>query len=210
MNNPTRFAIHTKRIGNLFSATKVADSIRKSQSISRIFAKVAYIPDGAVDEMIKGGIASELRYNGQLLVEKSGKEIKEALQSYKESYEKQKNELMMELAELRGSIGVAPAQDLSNYSYDRLKERLGNVTLFCYSWEQRRQNECPQEGVPAAVVEQYKVNEVACTQMNTYNDKLYKYADFCVELCYMDTLLNNLVDSKKYQLSVEQAALLGF
>ncbi len=201
--------IHKERVSNLYGKNHVVDSIRKSHSVRTVFAKIAWHNENN-DVLEKGGIASELRYNGQLLVEKTGKEVKEALTKFSQLYEEQKNTLALELAELKGRIGIEPMQDLSNYSYDRLKARFGNTNLWCYSWEQRRRCENPGDSAEPAAIQAYKESDASCSMMDQYNDKLYKYAELCVEMCYMDTLLNNLNDTKKYALSIEQAAMLGF
>lgn len=161
------------------------------------------------DDMQKSHITNMFGYgDSSIKIEKTGAEIKIALESAKSKNEIAKQSSYDKIELLVGEIGTQPTEDCERYSMEGLEDKIG-IMPKKYRWQEIYQDNCGEVsnglGIGSQPTEQ-KPNE----KKRAYNNEVDKYVDICVENLQLDTMINNISLSKKYSLTIKQASVLGF
>lgn len=160
------------------------------------------------DEIQKSHITEIFGYGqNQIQISKTGKEIKSALQGIKAKEEAEKSKYLTQYTTILAQIGCEPTEDVEEYVVDGFTDKLGDVPKM-FSWR-----ECYNDSGSLSsftnLQEKESANDI-CKLKEQYNRCVRKYIDCCKEIAQIDTMINNLEDSKKFSLTVKQATILGF
>ena len=169
------------------------------------------------DEIEKGIVADSFRYDSKLNITKTGKEIKEKIKTVKVGVLNDISDLETELDNALETLTVKPTEKLNEYQYRGFQNKIGKIPYKRFNY---RMTYCDHNGAKDMVVSSdsdvnssgitYAQNQEMADACRNYNDNLEKYIDAKVEVASLDFLQNNLVDSKKYDLSQQQAISLDF
>ena len=153
----------------------------------------------------KSEVVDSLTYNGDIKIEKTGKEIKEQIGSLKSSIETKKNEHYQNMMMYKKQTGIEPMQDMDDYDSKGFGDKITSVKIYGYDQKYPKQDNNvvypPQK--QGLTIEQKEA-------MEGYNHCARKYIQCSVDLIVLSTLSKNLSDNKKISLRPKQAALLGF
>ena len=154
-------------------------------------------------------------YDEQFKFTKTGKSIKEKLVVVKASEVAEIQACITKMTQYQAKIGVVPVGMLSDYTVNKYKHRLKWLPNV-YTYEQKYgdgENKTPTAMdtlTPEAGVSKYVIPSEHKQCSNDYNDLARKVGKLLISMVQLDTLANNLSDSKSYKLSAEQLTLLGF
>lgn len=176
----------------------------------------------AIDSNLsKGHLIDAFAYsdNKDLMVEKTGKEIKEGL-------EKQKAHETQDLLKYKSSLescrailqekGVTelPKGKISEYTLRGYASSEFPIMPLLYTYDQKESFEpssIEKEDIPMYETESEVRKDASIREhMNKYNEYARKMIEAMVEIKLANTLQNGLKDNKNYKLSLSQAAALGF
>ena len=161
------------------------------------------------DSLQKSHIANMFGYGQEAIkIEKTGKDIKAALQDIKTKNEVIKDIVAEKIKTLKSEIGTEPNQECDSYIIEGFEDRLGLLPNK-YSW-QEIYNEEKCDTNTTVTLENTEAQKSTCDKKREYNELVNKFVSYSVEILQTDTILNNISDDKKYQLTVKQAAILGF
>lgn len=150
--------------------------------------------------------------SNNVTIEKTGKEIKEALDTVEDSLKGERDKHYQNMLAYKNVAKVDPIGDMEYYDLNGFENRLSDIPKQ-YSYEQRYPNSKEESESPNLVYSNHKVESITDEQkkaMYEYNRCAEKYIRTCINLLVIETLEKNLSDSKKISLSPRQAALLGF
>lgn len=173
-------------------------------------------PKALVDEKIEksNSAIDALKYSAR--VKKTGKEIKEKLTGVKEGIAKIRDTAKTAYEGLKKKIKEEPKADFSSYRAKDLEQHLPEIPKT-FEWGQMypTANNGGLSMQPIDMVyssdSKAKAEEISQGQfMQEYNRQVYQYCDACCDLCYLDTLNNNLKDEQEVELSIQDLATLGF
>jgi hypothetical protein len=183
-------------ISNLFKSKGAHEKqeLKKSQ-------KLTDFERSQFDEIIqKGDISSEIinSYGGEtkLTFDKTGKEIREKIPSIIASLEAQKNSLEAQMGIYKAQAGIEP---------DEVRESYRIKTISCprYSYGLSE----PKYDRESGSYEETTAQNIACSK---YNAASYMWFGIAEDIEMIKVIEANLVDSKKYTLSVNQLIALNF
>lgn len=164
------------------------------------------------DELKKGHFSEIFGYSSDVKVEKKGKDIKQALEALVPKERGQKEEYYDKMKSELEACEHQPTEEPSNYMFDGLKHKLDVVPkMFSYDMI-RKYNDAQESGVSGAMTVEEEVPEghEGDNHYEEYNEYAREYIKQCVDLVKMNTMIDNINESKKYELTVQQAAMLGF
>lgn len=154
-----------------------------------------------------------LRYTAK--VKKTGKEIKEKLTGVKTQISASRDKAKSAFEGVRKKITEEPKVEYTNYSTRELEKHMPEMPKT-YEYNQMYPSDLASNCLqPIDMVysndAKAKSEEIAQAQyMREYNNLIYQYADACCDLCYLETLNNNISDEQEIELSVQDLATLGF
>ena len=168
--------------------------------------------EGDQSELNKS-ISDDISYSEDFRVEKTGKEIKEKLQVELASLMNKKVELVSQMQNLVKEIEQMPSGKADSWAMRGFEKYLGEVPRqYCHS-----QIYPSKQGFDSDVQNYISSGEIApeipkstVEKMREYNSTSSNYIGVCVEIIKLETVLNNLSDSKKIKLAPTLAAQLGF
>lgn len=146
-------------------------------------------------------------------ISKSGKEIKEKLKEMM-TYEQQEitnyNSMIYGLKSRIKDNPEGDAQTEFYYLLDGFEDKVGVLPGQPFTWKQCDCNRVVSDsGMENSVSSEEK--EISQSEMMyQYNEALRKWIGCKREIAMLETMLNNLVDDKSYDLSVKVATTLGF
>ena len=168
--------------------------------------------EGDQSELNKS-ISDDISYSEDFRVEKTGKEIKEKLQIELTSLMNKKVESVSQMQNLVKEIEQMPSGKADSWMMRGFEKYLGEVPRqYCHSQiYPSKQNsdlyiqDYVSSGEIVPVIPQSTVDK-----MREYNSISSDYIRVCVEIIKLETVINNLSDSKKIKLAPSLAAQLGF
>lgn len=155
------------------------------------------------------------------LIEKTGKEIKVKIQAAKTADDVEAAAYVVQAAEWLKQCATKPTDTsvIGDYELRNMKLKFGKVPE-CFTWEEtyawdnaNKPQVENQYTAMAAYGQDTKVVEKVTPVENPlrkYNQCIRLYVEARVESLILDTVIQNMDDKKKYKLSAEQAAKLGF
>lgn len=170
------------------------DDIEKGKDLKKAFD----------DDIIeKSHIISAFKNNNNILVEKTGEEIKEKLEKVKIKESTEATENLKELKELLLEINIQPEEEASYWDVEGIIEKENLPKL--YSWNQRgRDMESPKNSMDTPIETPINVEKDIYKKMCDYNKYADKYFDNKREIALIETLISNLTDKDKYKLTISQ------
>jgi hypothetical protein len=147
------------------------------------------------DDLQKGEIASALlndygNPNATFKFEKTGKELKEILPKTITSLSVIKDTLLAQLGIFQTSIGSVPSDSRKSYRVPSV-----SVPFYSYDLSRRIYNEMTSD---------YEPLTDAQVTINSYNDLAWRLCDVLEDIAVCQLIVDNIEDSKKYNLSVSQ------
>lgn len=194
------------------------EQIRRNLLNSFGFIPQMNIQEEGTDEskLQKGVLSYQITSSPSFVISKSGKLIKEKLQSIKELANQKLLECQSKYQNLRSQISEEPLQETNDY--DTIMNLRIQPIPKTYTWEQIN----PSSGdkdisyssenysiEPAMPLKKASVIGVA-DLMRQYNNEVYSYSSYKKDLAMINIMLENFQDNKNYDLSVEQATIFGF
>lgn len=156
------------------------------------------------DAIEKSDVVDAFRYDSNIKITKTGKQLKEALSKVRETYESEKNQLAKQMNECLKQCTIAPTQDPSEYIFRGYKSQMIFIPkMFSYK-------ECSERVESSINGENTTTQSEQSKCCDQYNSCAEKYIRKCVDVLFLDTLKNGLGDNEKYSLNMQQAAVLGF
>lgn len=136
-------------------------------------------------------------------VAKTGKEIKEKLEIVKQNYLIIAANLAGELKAIKEQVGYSPTCERTHYD--------SNMAYKCYD---PYANEKIKENNSFTTLQQPQPTESETKALNeamySYNSKCHNLMDTLYDIKTLGVIINNLEDSKKYNLSVQALIKIGF
>ena len=162
------------------------------------------------DSLQKSHIANMFGYGQEAIkIEKTGKDIKAALQDIKTKNEDIKDIVAEKIKTLKSEIGTEPNQECDSYIIEGFEDRLGLLPNK-YSWQEIYNEEKCDTNTTVTLENTEAQKSTTCDKKREYNELVNKFVSYSVDILQTDTILNNISDDKKYQLTVKQATILGF
>ena len=162
------------------------------------------------DSLQKSHIANMFGYGQESIkIEKTGKDIKAALQDIKTKNEVIKDIVAEKIKTLKSEIGTEPNQECDSYIIEGFEDRLGLLPNK-YSWQEIYNEEKCDTNTTVTLENTEAQKSTTCDKKREYNELVNKFVSYSVDILQTDTILNNISDDKKYQLTVKQATILGF
>lgn len=228
------FAMRTKQRTNLMKAfgeseatqTVVEKSenddlfkaLRSNNPFDREAAEEQLMKSNTLNEIEKSDIMEAISYSSEFGFEKTGKEIKENINSKilpkkRAAYEAKKGEIDKLLAD----CGDAPTKDICGWCKRGMDFELGYKS---YDWSETYYHtaddyhDCVCDAVPITGGKEVKKNlpcsaEQAETRQK-YNRAVDILCDIMVDIKTCELLVNNIGDSQKIKLTPRQAIVFGF
>jgi len=176
------------------------EKAQQSKILSNFKVQPKYIAPSHSSDMIQKGEMSDIlltSYHGgtPITFDKSGKEIKEKMPAIISALEAQKTIIEAQMGVFKSQIGSDPSEEL--YSrYPAIKIARYGYEISNPAWDNMSE----------------KYNEA--TELNIccqkYNELAYTYRSLMEDITASNIIMQNLVDSKKYTLSVNQLIALNF
>lgn len=161
------------------------------------------IKSNIIDSFEKGRISEALTYgNSKIEITKTGKELKQAISSKINQCKIEEVQLMTKMKECLKLCNSLPTSNFGEYMFKGCKDKLAFIPMR-FSYEEVNSSASNSE------VSVTSKNSVSNDNCNKYNSAARAYINKCVDTCFLQTIFNGIVDSKKYQLSVAQGVLLG-
>lgn len=168
------------------------------------------------DMLVKSHIGYQFSNSENLAIEKKGSEIKERLIAIKSKELTEAAGHQAKMEALLATIPNQPTDKIESYIADGMDvNSLPNVfnwgETYCNTDSCVKVSETPiltestVNETPAKSAEQ-----IICDSKREYNRCAEKFVQGQVEVKLIDTMINNLIDTKTYKLVVKQAAILGF
>jgi hypothetical protein len=170
-------------------------------------------------------IVDDLSYSEDFRIEKTGKEVKEKLQSEVTTIAADKIAMVAKMEALVGEIKTLPSGKADHWQMRGFEKYIGEVPCQ-YSYAQIYPNKNDQDNSECVksdgmyVETNYPSNfpggitpvdpKVITDKMREYNQVANDYICRCVEAIKLKTVMDNLADSKKIKLNAQLAAQLGF
>ena len=181
------------------------------------------------DEMVKKGHLSEpfLYGSSNLQFSKKGSEIKVKITEQKKYETESLAKCKMEAEALLAECGEEPDKEIEGDKAFSIKSK-GLMVPMVFSWEFIREvrNDENMKGQSGkkffssvqALRGDSEIMEVSSNDsenslsgcLELFNDKSYKIVECLCEILLLESLENNLVDSKEYELTLSQLTTLGF
>lgn len=147
-------------------------------------------------------------------ISKTGKEIKEKLNDMMIAEQQEIANYTNMIYGLKSRISESPEGDAQSefyYLLDGFEDKVGVLPGQPFTWKQCDCNRpISNDGASSFSNESSKKEESQSDLMYQYNEALRKWIGCKREIAMLDTMLNNLVDNKSYNLSVKVATTLGF
>ena len=191
----------------------------KAKNVERVLS-LAYQVANANE--FEKSIIDDLSYSEDFRVEKTGKEVKEKLQSEVTAIAADKIAMVAKMEALVGEIKTLPSVKVDHYQMRGFEKYLGEVPRL-YSYAQiypNKENPAEQKGEMMYGNDNAPSNfpgditpadpKVTSDKMREYNQVANDYICRCVEAIKLKTVMDNLVDNKKIKLNAQLAAQLGF
>lgn len=163
-------------------------------------------------DLQKGHIQEAFSYGSdKLKITKTGKEIKAAVGAAKSVYEQKAQQALIQCNEYKAQVpqGIVPTVEIPDYWCGNYKGLVSGMKR--YTWDDCKICATSTQGNSMVPVSEDKVySDTENSACSKYNDCLRKYCEYKAECALIDTIVNGLDDSKKYDLSIHQAAALGF
>lgn len=150
-------------------------------------------------DLIEKSHINEFVYNEDMKVSKTGKELKEKFQEQIKGEVEEIREYMENVNGLLVSIGEQPTKQVKDvwyYKIDGWEDKLPVLPMIYGAGYKSLEGESNSEDRD---VNKYK-----------YDQLVSKLIDCYIEVLMLNTMINNMKDSKEYKLTVRQAAMLGF
>lgn len=147
-------------------------------------------------------------FSNTLLIDKSGKEIKEKLVVVLEKYQQEVSAQKVELETLKIKIGEDPGtlfKESQGWRIDGFEDKLGALPLLYPEEELKIGDTLTSSGYVTD-----KPFEDICKLKYEYNNKAKNLVDTLMEIELVKTILNSYPDNKMYKLTVKEASMLGF
>jgi hypothetical protein len=162
-------------------------------------------------DLIKSHIGYQFSSSENLKVTKKGSEIKEKLKAIKDKELLEISGYQSKMEALKAVIPTAPSEPANDYNYEGI-EVLEKLMMF--PWNEtycNGDNEKSDMVISASETKPEKSEaQILCDNKREYNRNVDKIIECQKEIVLINTMLNNFSDSKTYDLSVRQAAVLGF
>ena len=142
---------------------------------------------------------SDLRYNNSITIDKTGKDLKVSIKNTLAAHKLKADQYKAMADQYAATIKAPPAAKYSGYLADEYAGKV--IAPNMYSYEQCRAY--AQANKPAS--EGPRVDNMC----DMYNRCIRKYVQCQADCLVLETLINNLKDSKVYKLSVKEATALG-
>lgn len=152
-------------------------------------------------------------YSGNLKLKKSGADMKKALTKLKEKEEARKLSLYEKMVDLMSECDSQPTEKMSSYVGNGMIDQVETVPkLFKHEflYEKDSYPQSPSALTIDSSQQSSPDDEQKRKKMREYNDTAHDYVRKCVDILKLQTTINNLEDKAKYELTVDQASLLGF
>lgn len=151
------------------------------------------------DDLRKSHIAGALKYETNVKITKTGKELKAALKRKEEKISLCVGVLKLEIANLKNKITEEPEEELGEYSYRNTKEELG--TIYLYSWSQVKKF-CDNKGGNVFTNVNQRIDYDDC-DMSRYNNAMYKLISETEDLLVCKIYRKSITDNQKITLTPE-------
>lgn len=161
------------------------------------------------DSIQKSHITEMFGYQNNLNIDKTGVEIKEALKKVRNKEENEKNTYHATATTLLASLGCEPTEEIDNWVIDGYEDIIGSTPKL-FPWRETYCESVSEMGQVLQTSQGDTNQKDVCKQKDDYNRCIRKYIDAIKEIAQIDTMINNLDDKKKYQLTIKQATILGF
>ena len=160
-------------------------------------------------DLVKGfySLFNSNKDNGLNYHKKKGSEIKQALQGMIIQITKDKNDY---IDKMKAELDHIKFQPDTECNYDREYKHLLDFIPKKFSYDMlyngeryvKTDNGIEEQAVKVPTDEERK-------EMQEYNGYAHKYVELCVNKIKLETLRKNIQDSKSYELSIDQLAILG-
>jgi hypothetical protein len=160
-------------------------------------------------DLIKSHIGYQFSSSENLKVTKKGTEIKEKLKAIKDKELVEISGYQSKMEALKAVIPTAPSEPANDYNYEGIEVP---EKLMIFPWNETYCNEEKSTMVISASETKPEKSEaqILCDNKREYNRSVDKIIECQKEIVLVNTMLNNFNDSKTYDLSVRQAAVIGF
>lgn len=165
------------------------------------------------NDLSKSNIAEAFMYGSdKLKITKTGKEIKAALEPKCAVFKEKAQSCLTKANAYKAQIPkeIVPTESVPSYWTRGYDDKIP-TDLKRYSWDS-----CKQCGIEAAdnsmaiVSNSDEYEKAEASLCSKYNEEVRKYYEYMVECCLIETITNGLDDKSVNELSVTQAAALGF
>lgn len=157
----------------------------------------------------KGMVSDAFGYSNAIKITKTGKEMKAGFETLMKACQSEKDAIAKKMNDCLSKCSIVPTQEPSSYLFGPYKSKFVSIPKM-FSWKEmsalRKSNQ--KEYVESVVSKSETTDQYACCDQ--YNDCCRDYIRKSKELFLIDTIINGLEDSKKYELTTQQAGLLGF
>ena len=156
-------------------------------------------------------LASSFRYDQNIFVEKTGKQIKEATEELLESVESELLSIKNFVEGLVELIGEKPNEEVDDWCYKHgTKDKIGQYYVYC--WEETIENQTTPNSHFSSVRElsSEKSNETntAPKLKRLYNGKIYDYIQTYGNYIFLNSFIEGIDPKTKYKLNGEQLVIL--
>lgn len=173
---------------NSFTNSDIAFQKEKRQVV-KTEDKALYV------ESIQKSHITDMFSNSEIKINKKGFEIKERLVEMKNKELQMCAQNQAKLEILKAKLGCEPTEKVSEWVLEGFDISI-EPKIYSYDscdWE-------PIEGTETNIG----------SLKSEYNSVANNYVKSQIDICTIDTMINNLVDNTFYPISIKQAALLGF
>ena len=131
------------------------------------------------------------------------------MKKVREKSESEKNKSYTEAIAIVTALGQQPDEEVDSWQTEGFELYFTELPKM-YNWRETYCDSPTSEMGQVLENSQQSNQKDICQQKDKYNSLIRKYISMIKEVAQIDTMINNLDDSKKYQLSIKQATLLGF
>lgn len=160
-------------------------------------------------DLVKGfySLFNNGKDDGLTYHKKKGSEIKQAVQNILIQINKEKNEYIDKMRTELDKIKFTPDSECSyNSDYKHLLDFIPKKFSYNLLYEGENYTRTDR-GIEEQAIN--KPTDEERKEMQEYNEYAHRYMDACINKIKLEALRKNIQDSKSYNLSIDQLAILG-